>query len=82
MFEILMGASVPLAAGHESREKEGKIERNLYVKGNRDEIERTSVVDACRVSLPSQTFQTSHVSPLDREALILNIGTAPCKDKI
>jgi len=42
MFEIFMGASVPLAAGHESREKEAKTEHKLDVKGNRDEIERTT----------------------------------------
>jgi len=33
---------VPLAAGHESREKEAKTEHKLDVKGNRDEIERTT----------------------------------------
>jgi len=44
MFEIFMGASVPLSMGHESHEKEAKTEHKLDVKGNRDEIERTSVV--------------------------------------
>ena len=37
-----MGASVPLSAGHESREKEAKTEHKLDVKGNRDEIKRTT----------------------------------------
>ena len=42
IFEIFRGASVPLAAGHESHEKGAETEHKLDVKGNRDEIERTT----------------------------------------
>ena len=40
--DLPVPASVQLAAGHDSHEKGSETEHKLDVKGNRDEIERTT----------------------------------------
>ena len=64
MFEIFMGASVPLAAGHESREKEAKTVHKLDVKGNKTnhkDLERELLLSYTNIALSSRLYSFYHL---------------------